>query len=174
MERTFPTDDCRHIATNSCHSLNDKIHPAYTFSTPFENVLWKHQPKPVCFLQATGSIYVCVCVCVCVYLNWVRGLVCDSRPKFSPACQNWALSLHKTNLPMKPTETCTQASTQILTESWIANTDGLPAGYRTQTKFSSAQIHCGFFSSIRDQKGAMGSLMVWEHPLWPTWLLGTL
>lgn len=120
------------------------------------------------------GLSMCVCVCVCVYLNWVRGLVCDSRPKFSPACQNWALSLHKTNLPMKPTETCTQASTQILTESWIANTDGLPAGYRTQTKFSSAQIHCGFFSSIRDQKGAMGSLMVWEHPLWPTWLLGTL
>lgn len=58
------------------------------------------------------SVYVCVCVWGGGHLNWVRGLVCDSRPKFSPACQNWALSLHKTNLPMKPTETCTQASTQ--------------------------------------------------------------
>ena len=28
-------------------------------------MLWKHQPKPVCFLQATGSFCVCVCVCVC-------------------------------------------------------------------------------------------------------------
>lgn len=41
VEKTFPTDDCRHIATNSCHSLNEKINPAIYIQYAFEKCAMK-------------------------------------------------------------------------------------------------------------------------------------
>lgn len=75
-------------------------------------------------------VFLCVCVCVCVYLSKL-----GERSGMWQQAQIFPSLSDKTNLPMKPTETCTQAPTQRTDWklNWQHYTDGPPAGYKTQS-----------------------------------------
>ena len=84
----------------------------------------------------------CVSVCVCLSKLGERSGMWQQAQIF-PSLSD------KTNLPMKPTETCTQAPTQRTDWklNWQHYTDGPPARYKTQSSLGQDFIVAFFIHS---------------------------